>query len=164
MFYIIISRYAYKNVHSETAHSVCLFANSIFSISFLSRFDENLIFIFSLLFFHNQCPSSLNNLISLPRNRQMYRIPTPPAFKDDARRTSSTRSISKTRPSSQTMALGWILPSRSKSALTCKLIFIITASLYCELLFAFYCNTKVDKRKANKMKNPAQVFLCRNNS
>ena len=83
---------------------------------------------FHFYFSINQCPSSLNSLTSLPRIRQMYRIPNPPAFKDAALLTSSTRSISKTRPSSQVIARGRMFPSKSKSALTCKLIFIVLAS------------------------------------
>ena len=105
---------------------------------------------FHFYFSINQCPSSLNSFTSLPRIRQMYRIPNPPAFKDAARRTSSIRSISNTRPSSQVMARGRMFPSKSKSALTCKLIFIIIASLYYELLFVFIVAQSSEKEKRTK--------------
>ena len=103
----------------------------------------------------NQWPSSLNNVTIFPSIRQTYRIPTPPAFSEATRRTSSTRSTSNTRPSSQVMALGRMLPSKSKSAFTCKFIFIVIASFLIANFCLCYYNIVFEKRKANKMKNPA---------
>lgn len=133
----------FRNFHFLTPPSsaFCLGLRRTFSASFLCYFSIN------------QCPSSLNSLTSFPLILQMYLMPTPPAFNAGARRTSSIRSISNTRPSSQVIALGRILPSKSKSALTSKFIFITTASFLIMNSCSSHYNMVFEKRKANKMKN-----------